>query len=192
MPDSDSDGLVVHAPSPGGVANQRLYRSWQDTQITSVGHDGPTPPPPSSLDPRPSILIPPSSITQGATQLYDSVVRPLIIQHVIPGTGAAKRRAAASPSPAGAAAAAVSAPPGFPIKQAGLTRGLPAVMVPAVADLIYPELSELRVRTRSRVGLAEKGVGGGDLAFFFFVVAVECSRAFPAWRWWFIARRGFY
>lgn len=140
--------------------------------MPSVCHDGPTPPPPS-LNSRSSILDPRSSIIQGATQLYDSIVRPLIIQHVMPGTSAAKRRAAASPSPASAAAAAVSAPPGFPIKQTGLTRGLPAVTVPALADLISPELSELRVRTRTRVGLAEKGGGGSvGVCFFFFVFAV--------------------
>lgn len=126
--------------------------------MASVCHYDPTPPPlDPSFDPR-------SSISQGATQFYDSVIRPLLIQHVLPGTGAAKRRAAASPSPAGVAAAAVSAPPGFPTQQAGLTRGLPAVTVPAVADLIAPELSELRVRIV--VGLAREG-GGVYLLLFF-------------------------
>ncbi|CAM9908564.1 unnamed protein product [Ectocarpus fasciculatus] len=92
--------------------------------------------------------------TRGATHLYDVVIRPLVIQHVLPGSAQARRAppsaaasaaaataSAASSAFGAAAAAASSSVPEF--AERVVSGGAPAVTVPA--GLVSPDLSELRV-----------------------------------------------
>ncbi|CAN0245066.1 unnamed protein product [Pylaiella littoralis] len=107
--------------------------------------------------------------TRGATHLYDAVIRPLVIQHVMPGSSSARSSSPSSSAAAAAAAAASSSsapsasstasssvtatassvvppPPGF--SDRSISRGAPSATVPAggsMSRLVSPDLSELRV-----------------------------------------------
>eukprot|EP00752_Nemacystus_decipiens_P012470 g11044.t1 len=84
--------------------------------------------------------------TRGATLVYDTVIRPLVIQHVMPGSTGTRRTAPAATTATGSSS--VPPPPGFSdISGLGLgmgSRGAPATTVPGVG-MVSPDLSELSV-----------------------------------------------
>ncbi|CAM9749893.1 unnamed protein product [Ectocarpus sp. 13 AM-2016] len=79
--------------------------------------------------------------TRGATHLYDVVIRPLVIQHVLPGSSQARRAPPSAASAAAATAGGSSSVPEF--GERAVNTGAPAPTV--AAGFVSPDLSELRV-----------------------------------------------
>ncbi|CAM9463836.1 unnamed protein product [Scytosiphon promiscuus] len=93
--------------------------------------------------------------TRGATHLYDLVIRPLVIQHVMPGSSAARGNPAKASSSSTddsvsftSSSSVVPPQPAFSDRDASSSRGAPAATVPAAGGaigMVSPDSSELRV-----------------------------------------------